>query len=699
MKIKLYRITAFAATSLVCVLMSWGAPIVAQEAEVEATTIEATIAGEAIPGDAKTIEDPTIAIEDLELLVKPLTLEELQNEAAAWLLLLKDKVQEISTTEIAIRRENRKIEAEEKSIELLEAAKAELLEAEQAKAAATPNTFQYEEAVKKLEKAKEALKKAEASIQKVTEAEAELQEDTALQKNVEEAKQERAIKEAKEILDRAKKARKDIAADSPEYKEVTVKIDSLEESISNLEKAEEDLASTIPDSPEYKEAAAKVTQAREAVKNATLELTKIMPGLVDETSGLIGSAIANSDSEAESSAPKAATIEEQFAQATSDLENTDSEQLEKVTEELEKKVEEEAELKNQLVIQVTELQSEQAAIVERLNVVLDALDKKGGETKSYRQYIDAVTGVELDITDTEGLGVRLVSWLTSAEGGLTFIIKVAEFSGILIVSVMIAPWLGKIANNILSRVGGISTLFRGFTVMVVKRGVLVVGLLIALAAIGVNLGPILALVGGASFVLAFALQSNLGNFASGLMLLINKPFDVGDEVKVAGYWAYVDSISLASTKIKDFSGNIITLPNNTVWGSDIINYTHADIRKLGLAIHVKFEQDLDKVYQMWMDITAAHPKVLDDPAPSWFPWNGHYDYYIYVNLTAWSTTDDYWYVYIDLLKELQKQIIELGIELTAPQQEITLDKLLPETVASQIQPVNKLSPSLPENNS
>ena len=348
---------------------------------------------------------------------------------------------------------------------------------------------------------------------------------------------------------------------------------------------------------------------------------------------------------------------------------------------------------------MTNLQLEQGAIIERLKVVLNALEKKGGDTASYRKYIDAVTGVELDITDTEGLGVRLVSWITSPDGGLNFIISLAKFGGILLISVFIAPQIGKLSENILTRIGGMSALFRSFTVMVVKRGVVVVGLLLALASVGVNLGPILALVGGASFVLAFALQSNLGNFASGLMLLINKPFDVGDEVKVAGYWSYVDSISLASTKIKDFDGNIITLPNNTVWGSDIINYTHAEIRKMGLSIHVKFEQDLDKVYKMWMDITAAHPKVLEDPAPSWFPWNGHYDYYIYVGLKCWAKTDDYWYVYVDLLKEMQKQIIELGIELTAPQQELKLNQSLPKAVANQIQQENKLSSSLPETNS
>ena len=471
-KSKTFRITACVATSLVSVFISCAVPIAAQEAAVEETPIEATIAEEASPEGAKTTKDPKIPLKTLTLLVKPLTLEQLENEAAAWLLILQNKVQEMSDAEIALESQ------------------------------------------------------------------------------------------------------------------------------------------------------------KEAAKEGAAETT-------------------------ESSTNKGSN-----------------------------------------------LKSEEIAIIARFNIVLDELEAKGGDSTSYRKYIDAISGLEKYVTDSSGLGVQLVSWFTSEEGGISLAIDIAiglaKLGGILVITLIIAPRLGKLTDNLLGRVSGISTLFRGFIVTIVKRGVLVIGALIALAALGVDLGPILAVVGGASFVLAFALQSNLGNFASGLMLLINKPFDVGDEIRVAGYWAYVDSISLASTKIKDFGGNIITLPNNTVWGGDIINYTHAENRKLGLAIHVKFQQDLDTVRKMWMEITAAHPKVLDEPAPSWFPWNGHYDYFIYINLTAWSKTDDYWYVYVDLLKELQKRIKELNIELASPQQEVILDQHLPEAIAKQIQQNGDIDHTLPQ---
>ncbi|MDJ0597291.1 MAG: mechanosensitive ion channel family protein [Crocosphaera sp.] len=328
--------------------------------------------------------------------------------------------------------------------------------------------------------------------------------------------------------------------------------------------------------------------------------------------------------------------------------------------------------KEQNIVTVSQLEIEQSNLVNRLTTVLDALDAKGGDTTTYRQYVGVVSGIQFNLTDAESLGLRFTTWLTSPEGGIRLGFNLVKFVGILIIAIFIAPRLGRLTDSALTRVTNISNLFRGFVVMIVKRGVLVIGALLALASVGVNLGPILAVVGGASFVLAFALQSNLGNFASGLMLLINKPFDVGDEVKVAGYWAYVDSISLASTKLKDFGGNTVTLPNNTVWGSDIINYTHSDSRKFMVSIYVKFTEDLDTIKKLWMDIASSHPKVLKNPAPGWFPWNSHYEYYISVGLSAWLPTDDFWPVYVELLKAIQTGLQEANIELAAPEQNIKL---------------------------
>ena len=247
--------------------------------------------------------------------------------------------------------------------------------------------------------------------------------------------------------------------------------------------------------------------------------------------------------------------------------------------------------------------------------------------------------------------------------------------------------IAKTIERLLSKLDGTSSLLKGFVVMITKRGVVVIGTLLALTSLGVSLGPVLALVGGASFVIAFALQSNLGNFASGLMLILNKPFDVGDEVKVAGYWGTVESISLASTRIRDFSKHLISLPNNMVWGGDILNMTYADVRKASFPLRLPASVDLNEVLALWVEFASAHPKVLDNPAPGYFPGNfgAEYDYYISASFTAWTKTEDFWATFVDLLVGFFPLLEKNGIKLAGPQL-MTFEppKDVPAEVAAQV---------------
>lgn len=330
--------------------------------------------------------------------------------------------------------------------------------------------------------------------------------------------------------------------------------------------------------------------------------------------------------------------------------------------------------KEKQVITVTQLKTEQTSLVSRFTIVLDALDAKGGDTEEYRQYISAISGLEFNITDTEGIGLRFKTWLQSEEGGIAFGINLLKFSSILIVTVIISPRLGDLVNHALERITTMSNLFRDFTVMTVKRSILVIGALLALASVGVNLGPILAVLGGASFVLAFALQSNLGNFASGLMLLINKPFDMGDEVKISGLWGMVHSINLASTKIRGFNHQIYTIPNNTVWGGIIENLTTQDIRRASFDLKIRHDTSISRVREVLLDIGTSHPLVLESPPPAANPWT-YYDYYVLVQLKVWVKTSNYWKVWNEIIVQIQDRFKDEDITLALPHQNINIQQL------------------------
>ncbi|MGK7891200.1 MAG: mechanosensitive ion channel family protein [Leptolyngbyaceae cyanobacterium] len=470
-----------------------------------------------------------------------------------------------------------------------------------------------------------------------------------------------------------------------------------------LEAAEEQLSRITPDSEEYEQLANRVNTIQWWVISAARAIApEKFDSSQDESASLQSNngPLSTSPTDAflvADGGPNTSVLPTNVHPSTINPTDSIDAQLEAALAQLDSIVTTETDIKNQLLINATDLQEEQTAIIERFNVILNALEQKGGNVVSYRTYIDAISGIQLDLTDTQGMGIRLVGWIKSQDGGIRFVFSLLKFGGIICIATLVSPRLGKVSDTVLRQVDGVSALLRSFIVKLIKRGSFSAGMLLALASLGVNLGPVLALVGGASFVVAFALQSNLGNFASGLMLMVNKPFDVGDEVKIAGYWAFVHSISLANTKLKDWDGNLVTLPNNTVWGGDITNYTHRKIRKLKFGIHILLDQDIDYIRDMWFDVALSHPKVLQDPGPGIRPWNETYDYRIWIGLGAWTKTEDYWEVYLDLLKALQKRLELEGLELAAtPVSDVNLLNLA-ETPSASLRAMAYAAKTEPDN--
>ncbi|XZO00759.1 MAG: mechanosensitive ion channel domain-containing protein [Microcoleus sp.] len=680
------RVRAIFLIGVVSCFALWGMPARSQEAAATASE-EATASPKAEkiepppkadPKAAVTTKDPEIPVEELQLLVKPLTLDELQNEAAAWELLLQNKVKEISDAEIAIKRQNRSINKQQEVAGSLDEAKKALEESEKALKSAAPDSAEYKEATKKAEEAKDKLKKAQEGLKEATKTKKELKQDDTLNNALKKAEKTGEVDRAKQTLDEAKQEREKIAPDSPAYTAATEKIDALDKAIKadeDAEKAQKAIAD--PKSPEYQEATkkleeatAQVKKAREAISGAsttggtgaaeksaqkldeatsTLENTKIKTGGETGTAG--SSAAANS-------------------QANQDKKG----QLAKTSDKLQANAKDESALKNQLVVNATNLQSGRTAVVDRFNVILEELDRKGGDSKYYRKYIEAITKAEIDVKDTEGLGVRVLSWFKSDQGGLRWASNIGKFVGIVLASAIVSQILSFVISKLL-KLSKTSKLMRQFIVVVINRGGLVVGVLLALTALEVSLAPVLTVLGGASFIFAFALQSNLGNFASGLMLMVYKPFDVGDEVKIGSLWGWVDSISLANTKIKGFGGQLFTVPNNAVWSDTIENLTTSETRKVKFSFRISFDQDVTNIEKVLVDIFNSHPKILEEPAPSTFVFDLE-DEYINLIASGWAKTDEFWKVSADILRTIQTRFEQEGIKLGAPAQDI---RILPES--------------------
>lgn len=667
-----YRIVSVVVAGIACTLVSWSGPARSQEEpSVMETTLEETIPGEPNVEKAITTKNLSIPVDELALMIKPLTLEELQVEAAAWLLILQQKVQEISDGEIAIKRQNAAIAKEQEAIAALTSAQQSLTEAEEAQKTAAPGTPEYEAATKKIEEAKQSLKDAQAAVEESSQIQQELEEDEALNASLAKAEETANLEKAKKLLETTKAERDTLYYPGTfEFNEQTLKIDTLDTAIREVEKAKEALQGAEPNTPEAEEA----TQNFDAAQAALIKAIEAIEG---------PSAPTNQSQNSQQTEQLAATLEntqidsagQSFVAGPTGIEGDanlqrQQQQIDNTSNQLEENSEAQSEQKNQLVVTVTELQNERTAIIDRFKAVLDELDKKGGDSTSYRKYVDAISGVEIDVNDTEGLALRLVSWAKSDEGGMRWVTNAGTFVGIVVATTLAAQALGWMVERTLSMSGKVSTILVQFLGMTIKRGGIVLGVLLGLVALEVALGPVLALVGGASFVLAFALQSNLGNLASGLMLMVYKPFDVGDEIQIGDVWGFVDSITLGGTKINSFSNQLITIPNNTVWSSTITNNTGHDVRGVSISFQIGYDSPIPRVEEILIDLFKQHPLILDDPAPFVFPWEFRQSA-INVIATAFTKTENRWTVYADLFAQFQERLAKEDIDMV-DYQEINL---------------------------
>jgi small conductance mechanosensitive channel len=198
---------------------------------------------------------------------------------------------------------------------------------------------------------------------------------------------------------------------------------------------------------------------------------------------------------------------------------------------------------------------------------------------------------------------------------------------------------------------------------------MVIGVIVGLAALEVNIGPHLAVIGAAGFVVAFALQNSLGNFASGLLIMIFRPFDAGDAVEVAGVAGKVQAVSLLSTQMKTFDNKAVAIANNEVWGGVITNITASGQRRVDMQFGIGYDDDIDKAQKILEDIISSHELVLKEPDPV-IRLHELGDSSVNFIVRPWAKTDDVWTVFWDVTREVKKRFDTEGISIPFPQRDV-----------------------------
>ena len=330
-----------------------------------------------------------------------------------------------------------------------------------------------------------------------------------------------------------------------------------------------------------------------------------------------------------------------------------------------------ADLKKALIKHVTDLMAERTAIIDRFNVVLAELTAKGGDSGEYDTYIIAVSGIKVDVTDASATWTTITGWLMSPEGGFRWAVNIIQFVLIVVVFYLLSIVAAKATQKGLSKSKTFSSLLREFLVMSSRRLVLFIGFFVGLSALEVNIGPVLAIIGAAGFVIAFALQNSLSNFASGILMLIYRPFDVGEFISVAGVVGKVESMNLLSTQLRTPDNQLVIVPNNSVWGDVITNITGITQRRVDLVFGIGYSDDIDKAQKILEEIVSEHELVLKEPEPI-VKLHELADSSVNFICRPWVKPEDYWNVYWDITREVKRRFDAEGISIPFPQRDVHL---------------------------
>ncbi len=335
---------------------------------------------------------------------------------------------------------------------------------------------------------------------------------------------------------------------------------------------------------------------------------------------------------------------------------------------------EDAELIAKLKVATTHVQNLASGLAD----VLAMMEKLELDTSAYQEQVLAATGeITTDVFEVGVVTNLLVGWGQTLwnvviEDGPDLIFKVFLFLIIVYGFRKLAGFVQTLVEHALAKSKlHFSELLQRMLVSIARNVVVILGVLIALSQVGISLGPLLAGLGVIGFVVGFALQDSLSNFASGLMILAYRPFDVGDLIEAGGVQGKVSQMSLVNTTILTLDNQSIVVPNNKIWGDVIRNVTAQTNRRIDMTFGVSYSDDIPKTERILQDILESHDKVLDDPEPIV---RLHELADSSVNFVArpWVRKDDYWDVYWDVTRSVKMRFDEEGISIPFPQRDVHL---------------------------
>lgn len=251
-------------------------------------------------------------------------------------------------------------------------------------------------------------------------------------------------------------------------------------------------------------------------------------------------------------------------------------------------------------------------------------------------------------------------------------VKIITALVIFIVGRWVAKALRGMARKLMTK-KNVDPIIIGFTCNMAYIALLLFVIIAALGQLGIQTTSFIAILGAAGLAIGLALQGSLSNFAAGFLMVIFRPFNVGDYIEGAGISGTVEEIQIFTTTLQTPDNKTVIIPNATLTGDNIINWTVKGTRRVDMVFGIGYDDDIDKARQIMEDVLAKDERILKDKATQ-ISVVELADSSVNFVVRPWANAGDYWGVYMDAMENIKKAFDAAGVSIPYPQRDVHVYK-------------------------
>ena len=262
-------------------------------------------------------------------------------------------------------------------------------------------------------------------------------------------------------------------------------------------------------------------------------------------------------------------------------------------------------------------------------------------------------------------------WQALIELATSYGLELIAAAVILVFGWWLAGRVQKLILGALDRLPRMDATLKPFLSSLARYAIIAITLVAVLARIGVETTSIIAVLGAAGLAIGLALQGTLQNIAAGIMLLMLRPFKVGDYIDAGGISGTVDQIGLFTTDMTTYDGVYQSVPNSSLWNTSILNYSRLPTRRMDVPVGIAYEDDVERAMVLLLEHLKQDERILEDPAPQVLVTNlGESS--VDLSLRCWSERSNFWTLKFELNKKVKLWLDAEGISIPFPQRDVHL---------------------------